>query len=288
MSKKILYCLLLVSLFLCLFINNSFALEKLSISVGISPIGDLIKKISLSDEIFILLPENASPANYDLTPSQLLKIMKSDFFFIAGTPFERQIASKLIKITQKVKIVDLSKELNLLSLDGSNHSHKCSASNLDPHFWLSPDLMCKALKTAVNELILFKPENKQIYLNEFKKLKIQFDSLKIKVNSILSSCKGKNMFVYHPAFGYLTNQNNIKQISIENLGKNPGAQHLKKYLEIAKISNIKTIFIQKQFPVKTAKSLSNHLKCKIIYLDPMVNNYFKDIIELCNKIKINL
>jgi zinc transport system substrate-binding protein len=285
MFKKIIY-VIPVSLF-C-FINFALAFEKITISAGISPVSSLIKSISASDKIFTLLPENASPASYDLTPSQLLQVMKSDFFFTAGTPFERHIVSKLSKIEKKVVIIDLSKDLDLLHLPHAGHDHKCSASDFDPHFWLSPDLMSKAMATVTRTLINFRPENRETYQRKYEKLKIRLKNLKTEMNSLLADCRGKSMFVYHPAFGYLTDPRGIKQISIENLGKKPGARHLKEYLETAKANNIKSIFVQKQFPVKTALSLSRYLKCKIVYLDPMVDDYFADIIDLCSTLKNSL
>ena len=62
--------------------------------------------------------------------------------------------------------------------------------------------------------------------------------------------KGKEVFVFHPAFGYLLDEYGLKQVPIETMGKSPGPRHLALLVHEARQRGVKVIFVQPQFPPK--------------------------------------
>jgi zinc transport system substrate-binding protein len=295
--------LLLISCHSIFLFFPSFCKEKndtrFIISAGISPVADLVRRVIHDAQIITLLPENASPANYDPSPSQLLSLSRSTFLFIAGTPFEVHLARKLGSMKMNLKIVNLSIIAGLENTGGTGCIHEDADHNkiinstmhtkhLDPHFWLSPSKMITALEHITELISKTRPLKEKKYKKNMELLKLKLKSLDEKIKSALEPYHGKKMFVYHPAFGYIAQENHIKQISIEQEGKKPGAKYLKDYLSVADEMKIKTIFVQKQFPVKTARSLATHLGCKVVYLNPMFSDYFNDMITLFTKIKDNI
>jgi zinc transport system substrate-binding protein len=270
--------LLLISCHSIFLFFPSFCKEKndtrFIISAGISPVADLVRRVIHDAQIITLLPENASPANYDPSPSQLLSLSRSTFLFIAGTPFEVHLARKLGSMKMNLKIVNLSIIAGLENTGGTGCIHEDADHN-------------KIIN--ITELISkTRPLKEKKYKKNMELLKLKLKSLDEKIKSALEPYHGKKMFVYHPAFGYIAQENHIKQISIEQEGKKPGAKYLKDYLSVADEMKIKTIFVQKQFPVKTARSLATHLGCKVVYLNPMFSDYFNDMITLFTKIKDNI
>jgi zinc transport system substrate-binding protein len=101
----------------------------------------------------------------------------------------------------------------------------------------------------------------------------EFDSLKI----ILEPLKGRNVFVYHPSFGYFLDEFDIHQEAVEAGGKEPGPRQLNDLIVKLKTEQAAAIFVQAQFPVNAAKTLAAAVDAELISLDPLAYDWLENI-----------
>ena len=68
-----------------------------------------------------------------------------------------------------------------------------------------------------------------------------------------------------------------KQKAIEVEGKQPGAKTLSELIELAQRKQIKVIFVQRQFSDRDAKTIAAQIGAKIVYVDPLAENYLDNL-----------
>ena len=101
---------------------------------------------------------------------------------------------------------------------------------------------------------------------------------------MLAPCKGKTFYVYHPAFGYFADAYGLKQVSVEIEGKEPTAKQLADLITRAKADGVHVIFVQQQFPRKSAEAIAQEIDGVVIPIDPLSENYVANLEDIARKL----
>jgi zinc transport system substrate-binding protein len=158
----------------------------------------------------------------------------------------------------------------------------------DPHIWLSPPLVKQMAVTIRDALIEIDPAGKQVYDENLLLFHRKLDSLDAYVRTTLEPVKGTGLFVFHPAFGYLADEYGLIQKPIETGGKEPSARDLARLIEEAREHKPKVIFVQPQYAVKSAEALARQIGCAVVPINPLPEDYFREMREMCTKIREGL
>jgi zinc transport system substrate-binding protein len=287
MMKKIFYLLIIAFIFNTILFSKN--VDDKTISVTINPQYFFVKEI-VKDRfnINILIPKNYSPETFEIRPSSLVKLSKSLIYFQIGVlPFEMNLVKKINDFNKNLNISNKKGNLELIfgehkCNENSHHNHDLS---YDTHVWLSLK-NAKALALNVYEEIIKIDKTDEIfYKKNYDELIIKIEETENKIKDILKDLKHRKFMVFHPAFTYFAKDFNLEQIAIEIDGKEPTIKSLKKFIDIAKENNIKTIFIQEQFPKESAKIVAKELDAKIEVLDPLSEDYLNNLVSMAKKIK---
>lgn len=220
-------------------------------------------------EVVVMVPPGASPHTYEVTPDQMTKLSNAKMYAKVGSPIEFELAwmDKLIAVNKSMLVVDCSKGIDL------TQSQDPDEPGLDPHIWLSVknakimvQNICDGLEQvdAVNKA--YYEEHCTAYLEELTKL----DS-DLAVD--LSGVKNRSFIVFHPAFGYFARDYNLKQIAVEQEGKEPDADYIVRLIEEAKESNIRVVFVSPQYSTKSAESIAKEIGGKVVIIDPLAKDF---------------
>ncbi len=268
--------------------------------VSIVPQKFFVEKVAGNKaEVLVMVKPGHSPATYEPLPKQMAKLSQSRAFFKIGVPFEKAWVNKIGKSNPDMKIIDTAKGIqkrhmdsfemvtsdNHKHSDGHSHSHKKAN---DPHIWLSPKLVKKQGENIARGLISIDPANEEYYKNNLAKFKKSLDELHNKMKMHLSKVKNKRLMVFHPAYGYLADEFEFKQVPIEIEGKKPGAKELSKIIDYAKKNKINVIFIQKQFSTREAEEIAKAINGSVVRVNPLAYNYIENMMNIARKISSNL
>lgn len=261
---------------MCLFIF--FSLLSFSsaappvITVSIPPQAFFIHQIAGPHrfDVNVMIPNGQSPAIYSPKPSQMIKMNRSDAFFIIGHPhfiFEVKHIYPFLE-TKSIPVFSLYEQAAQVSY---------SLDPDDPHIWMSPILVTHILPFLSDFLDNFYPEDSLLFKEKteslVKKIKTQQDSL-----AALFVKKGiKEFYVYHPSWGYFAQDFNLTQYAIESHGHDPGPEHLVNLVERIQHSENKKIIIQKGFSTKAAEVLAKETGARIVEADPLAYDWFESI-----------
>ncbi len=88
--------------------------------------------------------------------------------------------------------------------------------------------------------------------------------------------------IYHPNFGYLARDYDLEEISVEYEGKEPPPSRLKELIDSARVDDLKTIFVQKEYDIKNAKAIADEINAKVEIVDPLSENWLKATSDIIN------
>ncbi len=234
-------------------------------------------------EVHSLVPPGTEPENYDPTPRQIVKLSQARLYFAVGLPFEEVLVSKIRSTMKDLTVVDTQADIPLRSF--AQHVTGAADTGTDPHIWLSPQLV-KIQGAAIEKaLAVADPAGAQAYAAGLKRLDEQMDQLHRQIASTLAGLSGRSFFVFHPAFGYFADEFDLRQVSIEVEGKNPGPKQLAGLISEAKGLKVKMIFVEPQFDRSRAEVIADSVGARVVTIDPLAEDYVKNLEEVAKSIK---
>jgi zinc transport system substrate-binding protein len=281
--------------------------EKIQIMVSVLPQVEFVERIG-GDKVNVseMIPPGFSPATYDPSPEQLMKLQDADIYFRIGQiPFEKVQMERLAEINQEMIVIDTSKGVEWQEL--ATHSHREEGhedehddehgddeddseheAGIDPHIWLSPSLVKIQAEHIYNALVAFSPENEDYFLDKYNSFIQDLEDLDVKLSEAFTPIAGETILVFHPSFGYLAHDYGFEQESIEIEGKDPSPEHLKKIIDEALEDNVRVIFVQKQFSTKSSEAVAQAITGTVIQIDPLAKDYFTNLEEMSYTIVNNI
>jgi len=274
MQKLIVYLYLL----LCLCPAGAFA-EKLMISVSIAPQRYFVERIGGEYvDINVMVPAGADPHSFEPKPSQMKKISKSEIYFATGIDFEKSWLERFSAANKKLRIVHTDSGINKLTIsENTHHASVHNESEADPHVWLSPRLVLYQSEIIMKSLKSADPAHGDIYQRNFNSFRQEIIEMDNSFKKMFLEIKNKKFIVLHPSWGYFAKEYGLEQIPIETEGKEPKPAELGEIIKIAISQKIKVVFVQPQFSPKAAKTISEAIGGSVIPLDPLSENWEKNI-----------
>jgi zinc transport system substrate-binding protein len=138
--------------------------------------------------------------------------------------------------------------------------------------------------TIKDALIEIDPAGKQVYEKNLAKFHRELHLLNTYIEKTLAPVRGTELFVFHPAFGYFTDEYGLVQKPVETGGKEPSARDLALLIEEAREHKPRVIFVQPQFARKSAETLAKQIGCVVVPINPLPKDYIKEMRNMCNLI----
>lgn len=300
-------------LFSCLTISNpGFAKNKVIVFVSIPPQKYFVEKVGgdLVD-VSIMVQAGASPHIYEPKPRQMAALTKTDLYFAIGVEFEERWLPKISATNPNMKVIHTDEGIKKITMmehahdedehhdehdhekekhhdehahEEEDHHDEHDHYGLDPHIWLSPALVKIQAETIRETLSSIDPANRSKYSANFKRFASDINELDTYLKRSFKVMKSKEFMVFHPSWGYLADAYNLKQVPIEVEGKDPKPAQLKELIEHAREENIKVIFVQPQFSARNAKLIAREIGGKVVFVDPLEENWDQNLRAVADQI----
>ena len=282
--KKLIYILTLFILSACG--NTTQKSEKPILTVTLEPLRYFTEAIAGDNyEVVSMVPKGSSPESYDPTPQQLVNLSKSQAYFRIGyIGFEQAWMKKLEANCPNMKVFDTSKGIDLIRDKGHWHGDHFHEGGVEPHVWNSTQnalIIADNIYQALCELDSTHQEDYQKRLDVLKQTIQQTDA---NVRTLLENADS-TFLIYHPALSYFARDYGLKQVSIEEGGKEPSPAQLKALIETCRNENVHTIFVQQEFDQRNAQLIANELGVNIVSINPLSYDWVKEMIRIAEALK---
>lgn len=288
MTNRILSAnVLIICFFFCLLKNVPAAESKRPVVfVSIGPQLESIRRIGgEAVDVHAMLPSGLSPETYSPNVRLMSALARADAYVTIGVPFEKSLIEKIRASFPNLKIVDGTAGMTFRRMEGGHHhhhhdhdddddDHDGEAGEDDPHVWLGIENMkCHARTVATMLAELFPDKEHAAVVARTADYLRELDTLAAELKTKLSSLRGAEAVVYHPAFGYFLDDFGIRQKAVELEGKEPGGRYLGTVIREARRDGIRVIFVQPQFNAKAAEVLSHEIGGKVLPFNPLPDDY---------------
>ena len=282
--KKLIYILTLFILSACG--NTTQKSEKPILTVTLEPLRYFTEAIAGDNyEVVSMVPKGSSPESYDPTPQQLVNLSKSQAYFRIGyIGFEQAWMKKLEANSSDMKVYDTSKGIDLIRDKGHWHGDHFHEGGVEPHVWNSTQnalIIADNIYQALCELDSTHQEDYQKRLDVLKQTIRQTDA---NVRTLVENADS-TFLIYHPALSYFARDYGLKQVSIEEGGKEPSPAQLKALIETCRNENVHTIFVQQEFDQRNAQLIANELGVNIVSINPLSYDWVKEMIRIAEALK---
>ena len=282
--KKLIYILTLFILSACG--NTTQKSEKPILTVTLEPLRYFTEAIAGDNyEVVSMVPKGSSPESYDPTPQQLVNLSKSQAYLRIGyIGFEQVWMKKLEANCPNMKVFDTSKGIDLIRDKGHWHGDHFHEGGVEPHVWNSTQnalIIADNIYQALCELDSTHQEDYQKRLDVLKQTIRQTDA---NVHTLLENADS-TFLIYHPALSYFARDYGLKQVSIEEGGKEPSPAQLKALIETCRNENVHTIFVQQEFDQRKAQLIANELGVNIVSINPLSYDWVKEMIRIAEALK---
>jgi zinc transport system substrate-binding protein len=238
--------------------------------------GDLV-------DVEVLVGSGHSPATYEPTPRQMVRLSNARLFFTSGVPFEKHLISRIGVTVGNISVVDINGtpiELGGLGepAGDSSHDHGIHGhGDLDPHIWLDPNLVKLHAVSICGVLASADPEHSEFYEQNLMAFQADLDTLDRRISERLAPFRGRSFYVFHPAFGHFAKAYGLHQVAIEEDGKEPSARRLADLIDQADRDNVRVIIVQEQFSTSQAEAIAEAVGARIVKLDPLARDYLANM-----------
>jgi zinc transport system substrate-binding protein len=266
---------------------------RLPVFAGIPPLAYLVEQIGGEHvKVDVLVQPGQDPHTFVPSPQQVVALGRAAVFFKIDMPFETVILEKVQEGNRRLAVVDVSAGIQKLPLDeacceksGRTHGATLYPDELDPHVWLSPPLLKTMAGSIAAGLCQADPAHKQEYERNLAALLERFDDLHQRINKLLSPCRGRAFFVFHPGFAYFANAYGLKEVPVQLGGQNPSPKQFRELIERAKKERVRTVFVQPEFDPRSAQVVAEAIGGQVVSVNGLGKNVISDIEDIAGKVE---
>ena len=282
--KKLIYFPIL--LIMCACGNSSQKSEKPIITVTLEPLRYFAEAIAGEHyDVVSMVPKGSSPESYDPTPQQLVALSRSEAYLRIGyIGFEQAWMKKLEANAPNMKVFDTSQGVDLIRGEGHWHGNHFHEGGVEPHIWNSTRnaiIIAENIYTALCELDAAHQEEYKNRLDVLKETIAQTDK---NVFTFLENADS-TFLIYHPALSYFARDYGLKQISIEEGGKEPSPAYLKHLIELCRQEKARVIFVQQEFDQRNAQLIADELGIEVVSINPLSYDWAEEMTRVANALK---
>lgn len=277
----------ILTLFICFACGNTAQKsEKAIITVTLEPLRYFTEAIAGENyQVVSMVPKGSSPESYDPTPQQLVNLSKSQAYFRIGhIGFEQAWMKKLEANCPDMKVYDTSKGVDLIRDKGHWHGDHFHEGGVEPHIWNSTQNALIIADNIYQALCELDSTHQADYKYRLDSLKQSIRQTDAETRRLLENADS-TFLIYHPALSYFARDYGLKQISIEEGGKEPSPAQLKKLIETCRNENVHTIFVQQEFDQRNAQLIAHELGINIVSINPLNYDWTEEMLRTAKGLK---
>lgn len=261
-------------------LTETGVIHKPVVYTSIYPLYDFTQQIG-GDKVIVrqLVPSNTEPHDWEPTAKDLISLQKANLFIYNSADMEPWLnkVSSTLKETNCF-LVNASSGINLLKWTAEEKTsekeireaeHKHKHGLYDPHIWLDP-LRAKQQAANIKEaLIKTSPRDKEAFTLNYQRFAIALDDLDAQFKDMVKKARHKEFVVVNPAFAYLADRYQLRQITILGLCTEgePSPRELQKIVDFTRQQQIKYIFFEESYSPKVAQTLAQETKAQTLTLN---------------------
>ncbi len=232
------------------------ARDRLDVVASFYPMAEVAARVG-GDRVRVtnLTPAGVEPHDLELTSRQVDHVEDADVVVHLGAGFQPAIGDAVKRRDHGA--VDVLRAVG--------------AGGRDPHFWLDPTLMAKAVDAVAGALAKASPPDAPSFRANAAAYEGELRALDHELADGLRQCQRTEIVTSHAAFGYLARRYHLTQLAISGLSpeSEPGADRLASLADEIQAKGITTIFYEELVSPRVAETLARETGARAAVLSPI-------------------
>ena len=241
--------------------------DAISVVASFYPVAEAAEQVG-GDRVDVnnLTPAGTEPHDLELAPDQVADLEDADVVLYLGQGFQPAVAE--IADRRDAAAFDLLDEIQLET--GASAALE-EESDLDPHFWLDPQLMITAVDEIEAALSEASPDDAATFRANAQAYEDELTALDDEFATGLGSCERDQIVTSHAAFHYLAERYGLTQLPITGLSPEaePDPARLADLADQIESEGITTIFYETLVSPDVAETLAREAGVDAAVLNPI-------------------
>lgn len=221
-----------------------------------------------------LVPRGGDPETFDPTVREIMSLSNSRaYFMVGGLGFEDAWRERIAEMFPALRLVDTS--VGILRESG------------DPHLWCSPDNMLLIADNVCEALCRMDSAGAEGYRARCDSLCAEIAETHRLIEARLEAVERRTFLVFHPTLTYFARLYGLRQLAIEEEGKEPSAAHIKAVIDTARNENVAIVFVQQEFDSKNAITIAREIGARVVRIDPLSYEWRKELLNIADEMVKN-
>lgn len=265
-SKLVRYVILMVTagaLFSC---SSPTESKTNKITVSIEPLRYFTEQISGDRfEVVTMVPKGSSPEYYEPTAQQMADLSESILYIKVGDlGFERTWLPRLTANAPHTTVVNSSDRV-------------VAGGNSDPHVWMSTRNAVVIAHNIYNALKRVNASDSLYFRHRLDSLCDVINATDRYIRQTLKRSPSKAFVIYHPALTYFAADYGMRQIAVEENGKEPSAADVQRIITEARDKGVRTMFVQQEFASRNVGVIADAIGVDKVEINPLGYDWNKEM-----------
>ena len=257
-------------LFACSSGNND---GRPALAVTMEPYRFIVEAVAGEQwRVVSMVPKGSSPETFDPSPSRMLALGGcSAYLMTGGIGFEEVWTEKIKEMYPSLPLVDTSRGIRRI--------------DDDPHLWTSPDNMVLIAENVCAALCHLDSAGSAGYVARLRSVRQMLHNVDSCAEARLAAGSDSCFIIFHPALTYFARRYGLRQLALEEHGKEPSAIHMKEVVDSARRMGVRRVFLQAEFDRREAETVARELGAEIISIDPLNYNWRDEMLRIVECLK---
>ena len=252
--------------------------DKRIITVTIEPLRYFTEQIA-GDKFTVktMVPRGGNPETYEPTARQMVDLSASDLYIKVGNiGFERTWMKRLEANAPHTIIINSSD--GITSSDNSMYIH-------DPHTWMSTANAMYIARNIYKALAEIDSKDSLYFKKNLERLMGKIEAVDTQIREEITKDKSTTFLIYHPALTYFAQEYGLRQLSIEEDGREPSAVQLQQIINAARQNHVNVIFVQREFDSRNTDIVARSTGAEKVEINPLSYDWDKEMVKIAQSLK---
>jgi len=230
-------------------------------------LADIAQNVA-GNRIFVqsLIPLGVDLHAFEPTPQDVAKIEKSQILILNGCGLEEWFNNILPSLSSGKVIIEACAGIPPRQSTTSNHDDH----DIDPHFWLDPNLVIHYVENIRDGFIYFDPDNAEHYKSSASQYIQELQELDAWIRTQVEKIpiEQRLLVTNHENFRYFADRYQFHVVGAiipsVTTGATPTAQELAQLIDVIHQQNIKAVFLELGENPQLAEQIANETGVKVI------------------------
>ena len=126
--------------------------------------------------------------------------------------------------------------------------------------------------------------NDSLYMERYKALSRRIERTDSLIRHTLATADSAFM-IYHPALSYFARDYGLRQIPIEEGGKEPSPARLQELIDLCREEAVHVVFVQPEFDRRNARLIADQTGTQIADINPLAYDWEKEMLHAADALR---